>query len=137
MDYYLYSHSNANGVFYIGKGTKNRAKHLENKSDKWYNASKKGYTIKIIANGSEADIFALEKKVIRSLSEQGVNLVNKLHNVNFIRPMSQRVNISKGHLIYNNNKLPKEIRKRKAERIAYWKEKGLYRTRIKPTTAFK
>ena len=82
MDYYLYTHSNADGIFYIGKGCKyrDRAIHMTTRSKEWYKASKGGYTYKLEANGTEADILALEKAVIKSLVAQGVGLVNKIHN---------------------------------------------------------
>ena len=84
MDYYLYSHSNADGIFYIGKGCGDRVreKHLALRSAEWSEASKDGYTYKIEANGTEADILLLEKSIIKSLIKQGVNLVNKMHNPN-------------------------------------------------------
>lgn len=85
MDYYLYSHSNADGIFYIGKGCSDRDKenHMSKRSTEWLKASKNGYTSKIEANGTETDILALEKAVIKSLVAQGVNLVNKQHNPNW------------------------------------------------------
>ena len=85
MDYYLYSHSNADGIFYIGKGCGDRVrdKNLSRRSAQWHEASKDGYTSKTEANGTEADILSLEKIVIKSLLEQGVNLVNKMHNPNW------------------------------------------------------
>ena len=92
MDYYLYSHSNADGIFYIGKGCNDRFKDklLLKRSDEWHKASKDGYTSKIEANGTEADILSLEKIVIKSLVEQGVNLVNKFHNPNWRRIHSNK-----------------------------------------------
>lgn len=83
MDYYLYSHSNSNGIFYIGKGCGGRKDRYDRRSQEWYKASKNGYTTKIEANGSEKDILALEGKVIKSLIEQGVKLVNKFNNKNW------------------------------------------------------
>ena len=82
MDYYLYSHSNADGIFYIGKGCKDRARDsfLSRRKSEWHEAAKDGYTSKIEANGTEDDILSLEKVVIKSLLNQGVKLVNKVHN---------------------------------------------------------
>tara|TARA_B110000858_G_C17636852_1_gene396164 strand:- start:268 stop:747 length:480 start_codon:yes stop_codon:yes gene_type:complete len=83
MDYYLYSHSNADGIFYIGKGTKGRKDiFYRSRSEEWKAIAEKGYTSKIEAHGTEKDIFDLERKVIKSLVEQGVKLVNKQHNKN-------------------------------------------------------
>ena len=88
MEYYLYSHSNTNGIFYIGKGCGDRVKHkfLTQRSEDWLEASKDGYTTKIEANGTNADISALEKLVIKSLVKQGVNLINKDFNPNYKKP---------------------------------------------------
>ena len=85
MDYYLYSHSNADGIFYIGKGCGDRVKHnfLSNRSSEGHEASKNGYLTKIEATGTEECILSAEKMYIKLLIEQGVNLVNKIHNPNF------------------------------------------------------
>jgi hypothetical protein len=86
MNYYLYSHSNADGIFYIGKGINGsyRKNHfLTNRSKEWTAIAEKGYTSKTEAHGTEADILALEKAVIKSLVAQGVKLVNKIHNPNW------------------------------------------------------
>ena len=81
MDYYLYSHSNAGGIFYIGKGSNDRKNdYYRSRSKEWEEIAKYGYTTKVEANGTEKDILALEKVVIKSLIEQGVKLVNKFHN---------------------------------------------------------
>tara|TARA_B110000858_G_scaffold183477_1_gene223822 strand:- start:787 stop:1371 length:585 start_codon:yes stop_codon:yes gene_type:complete len=87
MDCYLYSHSNAGGIFYIGKGTGYRAnqKHWNARSSEWHEASKDGYTSKIEAHGTESEILSLEKITIKSLVAIGVNLVNKIHNPNWVQ----------------------------------------------------
>ena len=99
MDYYLYSHSNADGIFYIGKGCGDRVKdkYLSTRSSEWHEASKDGYTSKIEANGTESDILSLEKIVIKSLAKQGVNLVNKFHNPNWECSDEHKQNISDNH----------------------------------------
>lgn len=96
MDYYLYSHSNADGIFYIGKGCGDRVKEkrLALRSDEWTKASKDGYTSKIEANGTNAEILALEKIVIRSLVDKGVNLVNKIHNKYWSRSIENRKKVA-------------------------------------------
>ena len=81
MDYYLYSHSNTDGIFYIGKGCKGRADKWS-RTKEWKEIAQNGYTTKIEANGTEKDILSLEKIVIKSLVEQGVKLVNKVYNKN-------------------------------------------------------
>ena len=84
MDYYLYSHSNADGIFYIGKGCGGRKDRYDRGED-WQIRADKGFTTKVEANGTHKDILALEKIVIKSLFSQGVNLVNKMHNPNWSR----------------------------------------------------
>ena len=105
MDYYLYSHSNANGIFYIGKGCKERkrANSLSRRSQSWHESAKNGYTTQTIAHGSNADILSLEKKVIQSLFSQGVNLINKMHNPNWSRDNATRKAISNSN---KGNKRP-------------------------------
>ena len=90
MDYYLYSHSNADGIFYIGKGCDRRSKknHWSARSAEWHEASKNGYLTKIEATGTEECILSAEKMYIKLLVEQGVNLVNKVHNPNYKRKVS-------------------------------------------------
>ena len=101
MNYYMYSHSNTNGIFYIGKGCDDRAKckSLSRRTPEWHEAAKDGYTSKVEANGTEADILALEKVVIKDLVKQGVKLVNKQHNPNWTWPKEskkRRANTLKG-----------------------------------------
>ena len=111
MNYYLYSHSNADGIFYIGKGCDRRfrRKHLIARSAEWHEASKDGYTSKIEANGTEADILSLERIVIKSLVEKGVNLVNKVHNPNYKRKVSaetkkKQSDATKGQIVSDETK---------------------------------
>ena len=105
MDYYLYSHSNVDGIFYIGKGCNDRIRvnSLSKRSDEWHKAAKGGYTTKIEANGSSSDIISLEQIVIKSLFSQGVNLVNKMHNPNWSRDSATRKAIGNGN---KGNKRP-------------------------------
>ena len=101
MNYYLYSHSNADGIFYIGKGINGsyRKNHfLTNRTKEWTAIAEKGYTTKIEANGTEADILALEKVVIKSLVAQGVKLVNKQHNPNWVVPAETRSKMANAKL---------------------------------------
>jgi hypothetical protein len=99
MRYYLYSHSNADGIFYIGKGCDNRVKHkrFDQRSLEWHEASKDGYTYKLEANGVEDDILALEKILIKSLVEQGVKLVNKFYNPKWRLSDERKKKISDNH----------------------------------------
>ena len=131
MDYYLYSHSNANGIFYIGKGSKKRKNDYINRSKGWKEAGK-GYEVKVEARGTEKDIFALEGKVIKSLVEQGVNLINKIHNPNWECSDETRRKLSKASSDYHKRRLTLTAKqqKRKKERLAYW-------SHIRSATAFK
>jgi hypothetical protein len=102
MDYYLYSHSNVDGIFYIGKGCEGRADRW-GRTKEWQEIAAKGYTTKIEANGTEKDILSLEKIVIESLIEQGVNLVNKHHNKNWDMPEEHKQKISDSNSGENNH----------------------------------
>ena len=102
MDYYLYSHSNADGIFYIGKGCGGRKDRYDRGED-WQIRADKGFTTKVEANGTHKDILALEKIVIKSLFSQGVNLVNKMHNPNWSRDNATRKAIGNGN---KGNKRP-------------------------------
>jgi len=102
MDYYLYSHSNADGIFYIGKGSKDRKDdYYRMRSNEWRDIASKGYTTKIEANGTEQDILSLERVVIKSLVEQGVKLVNKHLNPNWRH--SDETNRKKGDAVRGEN----------------------------------
>jgi len=131
MDYYLYSHSNADGIFYIGKGSKNRKNDYINRSKDWKEAGK-GYKVKVEASGTEKDIFALEGKVIKSLVKQGVNLINKIHNPDWECSDETKKKLSQASIDYNKRwqALTTKQQKRKKERRAYW-------SHIRSTTAFK
>ena len=84
MDYYLYSHSNAGGIFYIGKGCGGRKDdYLRSRSAEWHEVAKHGYLTKMEATGTEECILSAEKMYIKLLIDQGVNLVNKIHNPNW------------------------------------------------------
>ena len=121
----MYSHSNTNGIFYIGKGCSDRVKekHMSKRSAEWLEAAKDGYTSKIEANGTEADILALEKVVIIDLVKQGVKLVNKMHNPNWevlAESKSKMANAQRG------KKHSKAVLKQMAEtHREIWKERKL------------
>ena len=127
MDYYLYTHSNDDGIFYVGKGKKGRASSWDHRSDEWKEVANKGYTTKFESNGTHKDILALEKIMIKSLSDQGVNLINKIHNPNWSRSAKDIANISgnKHHSFWKKDKTSPEYKsRRKAERIAFWAKKA-------------
>jgi len=77
-------------VFYIGKGkvagTSRGYRHLtwEMRSKEWNNIAKNGFTSQVLTYGSERDMFYLEKHLIKSLTESGLKLVNKIYNVNVV-----------------------------------------------------
>jgi hypothetical protein len=90
MDYYLYTHSNSEGIFYVGKGCNYRVrqKYLSNRCKDWHNLADKGYLSKIVATGSEKSILSLEKMYIKLLVNEGIKLVNKAHNPNYKKTLS-------------------------------------------------
>ena len=99
MDYYLYTHSNANGIFYVGKGCGNRKDEFyKNRSAEWHEVAKNGYLTKIEATGTEECIFSAEKMYIKLLIEQGVNLVNKIHNKHWRRSDETKQKMSDANL---------------------------------------
>ena len=145
MEYYLYSHSNSDGIFYIGKGCGDRVKHkfLTQRSKDWLKASKDGYTTKIEANGTNADISALEKLVIKSLVKQGVNLINKDFNPNYKRPMSENhrqalSKVRKGRIKSKSHlKAMSECRKGKIQpHLVYFNNKKTQNAKLKKANAF-
>ena len=113
MEYYLYTHYNADGIFYVGKGTKDRSKsrYLGARSKEWHDISKKGYLTKIEATGTEKSIFSLERLYIKTLANQGVHIVNKVHNPNWLPHDYDFTNLTESQI------------KRKKERIKYWRSK--------------
>ena len=126
MDYYLYSHSNADGIFYIGKGINGsyRKNHfLTNRTKEWTAIAEKGYTSKIEANGTEADILALEKVVIKSLVAQGVKLVNKQHNPNWTPTAEARKKVADAQ---RGRKHSKAVKQKMSNTIKeQWKQRKL------------
>ena len=90
MDYFVYTHQDSNKeVFYVGKGRlpkkgrSYRHSYYSKRSDEWESRAKDGYTSQILTYGSERDMFYLEKHMIKSLTESGMELCNKLHNVHY------------------------------------------------------
>lgn len=79
--YYVYLHkrSTDDSVFYVGKGTGNRAYKQHGRSKHWKNVvNKNGLTVHIYKDGlSEDDAFQLEKELIAYYGFQ--NLVNLTH----------------------------------------------------------
>lgn len=78
--YYVYIHrkEDTNDVFYVGKGSGERAKQTTSRS-RWWTAvkDKHGFTVEIIEKGlSEFDAFNLEIETIKFYRECGYNLVN-------------------------------------------------------------
>jgi len=75
-DYYVYTHSDYNdNIFYIGKGTKNRASHKNGRSKEWFEKTKNGYLIDIpYTNLTEEEALDLEAILIET---HGIdNLIN-------------------------------------------------------------
>ena len=153
MDYYLYTHSNDNGIFYVGKGSKDRKNdYYKSRSDVWHSVADKGYTTKVEAHGTEQDILSLEKIAIKSLVEQGVNLVNIDFNINRKnkktgKPLSKNhtykikanhkgmldqshSNDTKAKMAYAKRRYWQKYKLTKANNFTYW-------SHIRSTTAFK
>ena len=72
--FYVYAHRKAsNGeIFYIGKGTSNRAWWFYGRSQRWNRTAKKyGVTVELLAeNITEDDAFELEKQLIASIGRK-------------------------------------------------------------------
>ena len=138
-DYYLYMHQDKDGkVFYIGKGkvsgTGRTYRHLswEMRNSDWKDIAKKGFTSQVLTYGSERDIFYLEKHLIKSLTESGLKLTNRVHNKKYTYPpvpVSRREKISATKLgvpniTWRNDKDTDLYRKkRKQQRIDFYKQK--------------
>lgn len=79
--YYTYSHSTPEGiVFYIGKGTKDRAYSIRDRGWAWRElvAKAKGILIKIEADWETEDLaFKHEKELIKYYKDLGMQLVNQ------------------------------------------------------------
>jgi len=89
-NYYVYINQDKDGkVFYVGKGkvagTGRSYRHISwtNRSKEWEDIAKKGCTSQILTYGSEQDMLYLESNLIKSLTESGMNLVNKYFSVNY------------------------------------------------------
>ena len=71
--YYVYEHYNDDGIFYVGKGSGNRAWEGR-RNNTWKKVADKGYKVNIVQeNMYEMDAFALEKQLI----EHYDNLTNR------------------------------------------------------------
>jgi hypothetical protein len=80
MTYYTYAHYTPKGdIFYIGKGTENRAYSTRDRGYKWKEIVKKnmGISIQILANwDTEEEAFSHEQLLIDCFKGMGANLVN-------------------------------------------------------------
>lgn len=81
--YYVYEHHIPNrGVFYVGKGSGDRAWRKSAKRNKYWQDtvnkySKRGYTVRIIQGYlTEDEAYLLEKEIISMYKEQGIKLCN-------------------------------------------------------------
>ena len=74
MNYYVYRHIRLdnNKVFYIGKGSKNRAYSKQNRNQYWHNiVNSVGYKVEILKeNLSEQEAFDLEAGLIKSIKPE-------------------------------------------------------------------
>lgn len=125
--YYIYMHQDKDGkVFYIGKGKvpgsgrKYRHFSWDKRSKEWIKIAKKGYTSQILTYGSERDMLYLESELIKSLTKEKLNLVNKTFNVNHID-----VRIGVPNITWRNDKsseLYKQTRRKQREEFYKQKE---------------
>lgn len=85
-DYYVYTHSDLDGnIFYIGKGTKNRASHKTNRSKEWFEKTKNGYVIDIPYNDlTQEEALDLEAILIE------IHGIDKLVNIKKESPKENR-----------------------------------------------
>ena len=74
--YYVYLHRDLNGVvFYIGKGTGDRYKRKNNRSSKWQEVARNGFTFEIVqADLFEKDALDIEEELISKYSSTAVNV---------------------------------------------------------------
>ena len=64
--FYVYLHRNLSGVFYVGKGTRERANSTTGRTKSWRENSKDGYIIQIIKSGlTEIEALTLEAQLIK------------------------------------------------------------------------
>ena len=137
--YYVYMHQDKDGkVFYIGKGkvsgTGRVYRHLTwgMRNDDWKTIATKGYTSQVLTYGSERDMFYLERFLIKSLSDSGLELVNRVHNKNYTYPpvpLSRREKISaakigRPNITWRNDKSTDLYKqKRQQQRRDFYKQK--------------
>jgi hypothetical protein len=82
QDYYVYSHSTEkHGIFYVGKGNKNRIKTIHRKSNPYHTRivnkyGKENIIVRSMLCKSEQHALDLEVKLIAALRAGGVKLVN-------------------------------------------------------------
>lgn len=79
--FYTYAHylADSGKVFYVGKGSRNRAWQGSRQRSKWWQrvVEKHGYTVEVLSHWeSESDAFEHEKLLIASFRELGHPLVN-------------------------------------------------------------
>ena len=78
--YYIYAHYNSEGkLFYIGKGSGNRAYVKYGRNKCWYEQAKHGFTVEILFNGlSNMKALILEEVVINYIKIDNLcNMRNK------------------------------------------------------------
>jgi group I intron endonuclease len=80
MSYYVYQHckSDANNIFYVGKGTRNRCKQTHGRNQYWHRVvNKHGFVPQILIDGIDEEFaFLIESEVIDLYRKRGIELVN-------------------------------------------------------------
>lgn len=101
--YYVYLHRNYLGVvFYVGKGTRDRASHSYAKTSAWKLHAEKGWTYQILKEGlTNQEALRLEESLIEIYKSTCVNVnksgvVKEIHKVNFADILSYDENSPSG-----------------------------------------
>ena len=80
MQYYIYQHRKAdtNEIFYVGKGTRNRANKTHGRSEHWQRVVKKhGIIVEFIVKNIDEELALLcEQEAINIYKKRGIKLVN-------------------------------------------------------------
>jgi len=75
---YIHVRNDTSTIFYVGKGSANRAYSRYDRNNLWHKIVKKhGYTVHIVSYwDTEKEAFQHEKELIKSYKESGINLAN-------------------------------------------------------------
>ena len=79
--FYVYEHirNDTNGIFYVGKGKKERAYRVNNRNEYWHNVVNKcnGYTVRFVVKDVDEELaYLAEEERIDQLKRLGIKLAN-------------------------------------------------------------